>query len=232
MDVSRLDKDSRLEQHGSGQRILALVGLATPIIFGCLFIVAGLLRPGYNPIRQYGSELEAGPLGWLQRGNFILVGSLLIVLAYNLHRGIANGPGWYLGPALIAIAGMALALVGFYPSGTWHYRGFKLFAYASIAAFVVLTPRLRRDTRWRPFAPWSVIAAVLALILWLAYVWGANPTSPLNSSIGLVQRLFLGVLFGWLAVLAARRLSLLVRGGAPRASRPYGDGQTHGTVAP
>lgn len=195
------------------QKIAAIAGAAAPLIFWLIFISAGLLRPGYNPIRQYGSELEAGMHGWLQRGNFIVVGLLMVALAYSLHRGIAKGPGWLIGPALIAIAGLALASEGLFPSGTIHYRAFKVFSYGLIAAFAILALRLRADPRWRALAPYSVLAAILALVLWIAYARG-NLGVSLMEWIGLVQRLYLAVIFVWLEVLAVRHLTLLWRADA------------------
>lgn len=201
----------------AAQTLVAIGGLTAPLIFWLIMIGAGLLRPGYNAIRQYGSELEVGPLGWLQRGNFIVVGLLMIVLAYGLDRAIARVATRQLAPALIAIAGVALATEGVVTGGTIHGRAFKLFSYALIASFVLIAPRLRADARWRAYAPYSILAALLALLLWIAYLRG-NLGIPLQSEIGLVQRLYLAVIFGWLEALALRAFVLLTRSSAHRGA--------------
>lgn len=213
----RLRGDPRCMEPPVMQTLVAIAGLAAPLIFWLIMIGAGLLRPGYNAIRQYGSELELGPLGWLQRGNFIVVGLLMIVLAYGLERGIARAATRQLAPALIAIAGVALAAEGVATGGTIHGRAFKLFSYALIAAFVLIAPRLRADARWRGYAPYSILAALLALLLWIAYLRGSLGI-PVRNEIGLVQRLYLAVIFGWLEALALRGFVLLTRPGAHRGA--------------
>lgn len=210
--------DDRLADRIARPKMLALAGVVAPIVFWLIFITAGLIRPGYDPVRQYGSELGIGPHAWLQNTNFILFGVLEMAFAYGLHRGINHGRGSKIGPALIAVGGLAFILVGCFTStsthhtlpGTIHARAAQIIYYSFPLAFFILIPRLKEDRYWRGLARYSLLAAILGLILAVAFTWSAQ-WSLLSAHIGLVQRILLAVSSVWLGVLALRLLAISSR---------------------
>lgn len=189
--------------------------MIAPVLFWVILIVAGLLRPGYNPIRQYGSELGVGPHAWLMNGAFIAWGLLQICFAWGLEHGVRHGRGGWLtaaGPALVALAGVCMVLVGVFhaspgagsPSAaSMHYRAAKWLFRFLIVAFFVLAWRFHTDPRWRSYAPYSVGAGIVALALF-AFYGGSPNLFDVAAWPGLEQRLLLAVTTGWLGVLALR----------------------------
>ena len=98
-------------------RVLALCGIAGPMIFAVLVTVSGTMYEGYSHATQAVSELggvEAEqPL--LQNINFFILGPMFILFAAGLHLGIRAGSGSKIGPALIGVFGLAVILNGIFP---------------------------------------------------------------------------------------------------------------------
>lgn len=103
----------------AGLNVLAAAGILGPILFTVGFIAQGFfrtdLRSGYNPIAQQISDLIAGPSGWVQQVNFVVLGLLLITFAIGLHRGVRGARPGVLGPALVAWNGVELVIAGIFP---------------------------------------------------------------------------------------------------------------------
>jgi Protein of unknown function (DUF998) len=105
-------------------RNAALAGMIGPAVFAFVVVVLTLaqygfmIRLGWDPVGisnvPWPSGLALGPLGWLQVLNFAYFGLTLIVFSLGLHRGVASlGRGSWAGPALLAVAGVALVLAAF-----------------------------------------------------------------------------------------------------------------------
>jgi hypothetical membrane protein len=73
------------------RRLLAC-GLA-PAVFVVVLLVQGAVRPGYDPVSHFGSELANGPWGWVQEANFVVTGLLVLAFAVGLRRMLAGGRG-------------------------------------------------------------------------------------------------------------------------------------------
>ncbi len=71
--------------------------------------VAGLVRPGYDPNRNWVSQLSLGPGGWLATVNMAGCGLWLLAGAVGLHRSL--GPGRAARGAVGAIAWCGACLV-------------------------------------------------------------------------------------------------------------------------
>jgi hypothetical protein len=82
--------------------LLVLLGVATTVFFAAVVVVEGARRPGYSPLYHTGSELELGPGGWIQRGNFVLMAagmSAHAIRAGSLGRHAAQHPAREPSPA-------------------------------------------------------------------------------------------------------------------------------------
>lgn len=163
---------------------------------------------GWDPIGAsdvpWPSGLALGPLGWLQVLNFILFGLALMLFAVGLHRGVAaRVRGSVIGPMLLVVAGVALVLSAFKtdPSlsggpqswhGLIHGLAFLLLVLSLLLSFLLLWWRLRTDPLWRGYDLYTIITAVLYVVLFFlsASQWAFY--------------LFLAVVLAWVEVMAIR----------------------------
>jgi len=147
---------------GGGTRLLLTCGA----VAGPLYILAGLTqaftREGFDVRRHALSLLANGDLGWIQTGNFVVSGLLVIAGAIGLRRALAGTRGGTWGPLLLAIYGLGLMGVGFFPAdpvagfppgtpeprsvsrtGFLHFVSGGIGFYAFIAASFVFARRFR-----------------------------------------------------------------------------------------
>ena len=155
-----------------------------PVLFaGCLVTLTTLqydflLLIGWEPLKDpsgaWPSGLSLGPYGWIQDLNFALSGALLATFAVGLHRGIRGGSK--AGPALLFVAGLAMALLAFETDpikhtgprtlhGWVHDASFVLFVLAFTLALFLLWRRMLEDCLWRGHARYTLVTAVLAVVL-------------------------------------------------------------------
>jgi hypothetical protein len=87
-------------------RALLLCGAVGDPLFVVVFLILGVTRPGYDPLRHPVSSFAIGERGWLQAANFLLVGASLVACATGLWRALPVGPGRLWGPLLIGLAGV------------------------------------------------------------------------------------------------------------------------------
>src|SRR5215211_528493 len=99
----------------------AVAGTIGPVMFGSVLLALSVLeydfmlgigwRPVTNPAGAWPSGLALGPYGLAQVANFVVSGLLLAFFSLGLHLGTRDGSP--LGPALLFVAGTAMALMGF-----------------------------------------------------------------------------------------------------------------------
>jgi hypothetical protein len=172
------------KDHLISPRNAALAGMVGPVLFaGGLTVLTTLqydflLEIGWEPLKDpsgaWPSGLSLGPYGWMQDLNFALSGVLLAIFAVGLHRGIRGGPK--AGPALLFVAALAMALLAFETDpiegtgprtlhGWIHDASFVLFVLALVSALFLLWRRMREDRLWRQHAHYTLVTAVLAMVL-------------------------------------------------------------------
>ncbi|MDD2666254.1 MAG: DUF998 domain-containing protein [Methanocellales archaeon] len=194
------------------QRMLAICGIVGPILYTIILMVIGLLRPGYNHLRQPMSELGevGGPNAIIMNtAGFMLLGALMIAFSLGFHRGIKEGSK--IGPASIAMSGVGWIAVGLFhaePSTVnvsvmLHVMGAMLVGLGfSIAPFAIAR-RSRKDQRWASYRPYSLTTGLLTAILGLAFIFGG-----IEGWMGALQRMAVGVPLLWMEVMAIRLLRL------------------------
>jgi hypothetical protein len=210
-------------------RNAAFAGMIGPALFALIVVVLTVAQYGFmvdlgwDPIGAsdvpWPSGLALGPLGWLQVLNFILFGLALMVFAVGLHRGVAaRVRGSVIGPVLLMVAGVALVLSAFKTdpslSGgpqTWHGLihglAFLLLVLSLLLSFLLLWWRLRRDPRWRGYDLYTIITAVLYVVLFF------------RSASQWAFYLFLAVVLAWVEVMAIRLRSVAEGSRAQQSSR-------------
>jgi hypothetical membrane protein len=191
------------------QKIFAICGIISPFIFAILIIIAGLLRPEYSHLVNFVSELGAvgASNAIIQRINFLLVGTLIVLFTIGLHKGITKGKGSIIGPLLIAIFGFSAVVSGIFStdpiqpgsfSDIMHSAASAIGSIAAIIAFFIISERLEKDLLWKKYRYFSILIAIVAI---LVSVVGGGLLGALGVP-GLSQRLYMTMLFLWIEVMA------------------------------
>jgi hypothetical protein len=149
-----------------------------PIVYTLMWILGGFVRSDYNHIRDDISSLFA--VGAPRKrffNSFIIASSLLLFVFYlGIHWGINNGQGSILGPALFVVSGFLGVLVAlFFPldaggeiitiRGKMHLILVMTSGILTIGGMVALWFRLESVEGWSLFANYSLISAIVAVIL-------------------------------------------------------------------
>ena len=206
-------------QNDSLTRFLAICGIVGPIQFIVVVLVFGLVRPGYDPIRQYMSELGAvgAPNAIAFNIPEFLLGLMLIAFAFGLHRGISAGQGSKLAPILIAVSGVGwiggsifrcdVGCVNESVTGTLHGLIGMFGPLPLLIAPLAILPRLKKDNRWQSYRPFSLIMGALGF-LFFCVMFSAEVSPALEPYRGLLQRLTFFTPLLWTEVMAIRLLRL------------------------
>ncbi len=168
--------------HGSGSKmniyqILAICGMLSPIIYTLMWIIGGRLQPDYSHIKNDISSLFAvGSPNKRLMQIFIIISSVLLFLFYlGLHNGLNDG-GSIIGPYLFILASILGILIAFFfpldeggEIKTWrgkmHLILVIIMGILTIAGMVALWFRLNNIAKWSTFATYSLLSAIIALIL-------------------------------------------------------------------
>ncbi|CAA9581018.1 MAG: hypothetical protein AVDCRST_MAG18-3136 [uncultured Thermomicrobiales bacterium] len=186
---------------------LALLGLGGPLAF----MAVALLLPAvseYSLLSDTISELALGRYGAVQTLAFFVAALGSLALTVGLQRTLPRTRGARVGSGLLAIWTLCLALDGLFPidplipgveqtpTGLIHL-GAALVAFVSLLlAIFVLSFAFRRSDRWQRFFPWSFALGIAALIAFFLPSEGGRA--------GLYQRIFVGIVILWLALVALR----------------------------
>ena len=204
-------------------RWLALVGgVINPIAFVLAYTVAGLLRPGYSPIHQAISDLGVGPNGSLMDTIAVLHALLLMAFAVGfalLMRSVLTA-GWrWFGVALLVLRGLAQVTTAIYTDAPATVRIHSLATLVALlsmmGAFLVIGLGLVRTPQWRGWGTYSLVAALVTLVLVAVEFWAFTPGTPLAPARvgGLLERVLSVEMLAWYVVFGWR---LFVLVGSPQ----------------
>ena len=200
------------------RRIAAWAGMIGPALFVAIFTIEGWLRPGYQPLKMYVSELSLGPRGWIQIANFIVLGILLLAFARGVAAEFQTGKASRGGPILLIIIAVLFLVSG--PSrmdptgtplnqitvhGTIHgLAGGIVFLLMPISCFVFLR-RFRVDPGWRSLQwPTLVLGIIIATAVVLLTILSKPPEIErvFVDWLGLVQRAIIVPFMLWVFIFA------------------------------
>lgn len=215
-------------------RLLLAAGLLGSVLFNLAFLLDGLLRSGYDSLRQPISALSLGPGGWVQSSNFIVFGALSCVSALGWRATLTSGSGARSYPALTVVSGLALIAAGIFsqdpalgfPHGVQspahpsvHSQIHNVVSVASllatIAGLLVLAYRFHHEPRWKGWSRAAVLAA--ALMIGFIAAFGATDNGGLG---GMFEKLATITALVFMVALIGRLLSRDARIFQPPASRP------------
>ncbi|MHA2406447.1 MAG: DUF998 domain-containing protein [Candidatus Hermodarchaeia archaeon] len=159
-------------------QILAICGMLSPIIYTVMWILGGLLRSDYSHIRDDISSLMAvGAPRKRLYDSFLITSSVLLFAFYlGLHGGLNYGLGLIVGPILFIVSGFLGVLVAFFfpldeggeiltYKGKMHFTLIVISGLLVIAGMIALYFRLVGVVGWSTFAFYSLVSAVVAVIL-------------------------------------------------------------------
>jgi hypothetical membrane protein len=206
---------------------LAAAGIAGPVMFAVVALVQSLLRPEHSLVADPISALAAGPSGWVQDVNFLLLGSLMIAYAIGLHLGVRPSRWGVVGLAFLVLSGVGLVWAAVFPATdatgalqddrVLHIVAFPMTFLGAGIALIVMSRRMAGDPGWRSVTTYALATGVAVLVLLLA---GGGlvraPGAPLHPWWGLFQWVLLAVWFPCTVVLALRLLRVARAADAPR----------------
>jgi hypothetical membrane protein len=170
--------------------------VAGPLYIG-LALTQILIREGFDVRRHALSLLSNGELGWIQIGNFLVCGLLVVAGAMGVHRQLAGQKAGTWGPMLLGLYGAGLIGAGVFvadpgrgfPPGTpdpvsmsrdglLHFAFGGIGFYALIAACLVFARRFRSEGR-PGWAAYSVLTGLGFLVSFAAIASGSTSTAVL-----------------------------------------------------
>jgi hypothetical membrane protein len=176
-------------------------------LFVFVFLVEGMMRPHYNPLRQPVSDLELGGFGWIQIANFVVTGLLFLAFAVGLRRMLLPlGAVW--GPLLLRLFAMGLIGAGIF-SGDRSPRlhdicGVPVFFGLPIACFVFSRLFVRLGKRgWAAYSAFTGLAMLATFVL---AAMGFGGWQGLVDFAGVFQRLSITIGWTWITLLAIHLL--------------------------
>lgn len=199
-------------------RQLAWAGIVGPTLFVTVFMIEGWLRPGFEPLKMYVSELSLGPRGWIQIANFVVFGLLFLAFTRGLAIEFRSGKASRGGIILLTILAVGFLLSGpfvmdptntppdrFTVHGTVHgILGGIVFSLMPISCFLFLR-RFGEDPKWRTLQ-WptlglgTIIAAAVVLLTVATKV--PDIQAAFTDWLGLIQRAAIVPFMLWLFIFA------------------------------
>ena len=192
-----------------------LCGISAPVLWASVIILCGSLRPGYNHLTQYISELgERGSSTELlmRYAGFVPTGLMHMTFAASLYAAFRGYRLSSVAAALLAINGMGRVVAGLFPceagcavprvllSQKLHSLAAGVSFLALIGASILWGIILRRHRSLRGLSVYSIGTGLLGLAFLLLMSWSAD----LRAGTGLYERLSSGVLSLWVLVFAVR----------------------------
>lgn len=176
-------------------------------LFIVVFLVDGLTRPGYRPVRQPVSALALGSRGWLQTTNFVVCGLLITVGAFALGNVLLTIAVAVFGLVLVASGVFPMDPMRGYPPGTPEGTPeglsltHKLHDWAGAAVFSALPVASLIAVFVLPNWQWySGLTCAAATTGFLAFGQAWENDTPYT---GLLQRATIIIGWSWLGFLFA-----------------------------
>ena len=195
-------------------RIIALIGVVSPILCVLVFTLAGFLRPGYSPIHHVISDLGAGPDGWILNTDLIISGLLFIIFAIGFYQWMLPiiSRGWLLASTILLV----LSAAGVVNEGIFHQPaygepaahlhivlhgiGLAVLFYSLIIALLILGWHFCKTPEWRIYGWYLLLTAIvtLGLLVLPAQIAGSGHIG------GFIERAQVFVGFSWSVVIGWR----------------------------
>lgn len=209
---------SKIGETVAGSRAIQLgllCGLVAPLLWAIVIVTAGELRPGFNQVSQYISELgERGSATevFMRYAGFIATGCLHLGYAAAFHATMIRVADHRRLTLLVAVL-IGLNGIGRIGAGIFScepgcigpeiltqrlHSLSATIAFLSIAGAAIVAAMLFRDLRWRTVAVYSFTSGCAGLL----FLWLMSSGESTRAFVGLYERLASGVLTLWVFVTA------------------------------
>ena len=158
------------------QQLIGLAGMLGPIIYTMIWVLGGILQPGYSHIKDDVSSLIAvgAPNKRLFDTMSLLDNALKYPLYLSLH-GIIGGQGSIIGPACLLLANIVgVAVILFYPldeggelvtpRAKMHLNLVGTMSVLSIIGMISLWRRLIFTPGWVAMGNYTLVSLIVTLI--------------------------------------------------------------------
>ena len=189
-------------------RIVALGGIAGPVLFAMITIVSAALRPDYSHVRSFISELGANGTSHatlMNYAGFVPAGLMLVAFGVALAAALPRDRLSTVGAILVALFGAGVAADGIIScdpgcpqaggsvENLLHNRIAPVAFLCAIVGAGTLGIRFRRLPAWRNLSRYSLLISAVAACFLVALA------TSLESRVltGLWQRFLLMTLFAW-----------------------------------
>lgn len=199
--------------------MLALSGMAGPLVLIITDFTAALSQPGYSWTRDSISSLAWTPLGWVQTIGFLAMGLLTEIFVAGIFLNIRGRKGFGLGVSLLALFGFGLLLIGAFHTdytgvattvdGSIHGIATKSIFFLFAVSSLLIAPSLKRDPWWKPLFYYSIAAAILDIILMICSIWIQDG----NFHFGLYERTLVANTIIWVEIMSIWLLRLSLKKG-------------------
>jgi hypothetical protein len=185
-------------------------------LFTAGWIIEGINRVGYNPVRQTISALSRGPSGWTQVANFICTGLLTLAFSLGIRHILKSRESPILGSNLIGIVSIGLITGGIFKGDKLIHLSYQsvlhLFSAAlvffgmPISCFIFATCFFK----WSEFG-WMIYAKVTGYFFAIGDLIFALAvfikTAGVENYVGLFQRVTITIGWIWMTLLAIHLLN-------------------------
>lgn len=183
--------------------ILLWCALAGSILFNVVYFSLGAISTHYDMMRQTISDLELLRHGWIQQVNFVVFGLSVCAFAIALRTRLQGGFGTVLLPVFHWFTGLGLILAGIFIHEPVH-SPVLMFAFVSVLiSFVLFAIRFAADPRWKGWATYTVLSAVLMLLTFARFTYCHYNDYPYA---GIFERLVVVVRLAWVILFIIKLL--------------------------
>ncbi len=169
------------------QKIYGICGMLSVIIFNLIWIIGGIIQPGYNHIINDVSSLMA--LGAPNRILFSIMNIINFILAIMFLIGLVlvikelEGP--IVGPVILLVGQiLGITVPIFFPlnyggeptgfTGITHFIIVMITGFIALAGMIAMWRGLRKVDQWKGYDIYSLITVVLTLIFTMILVIAAG----------------------------------------------------------
>ena len=194
------------------QKLYAICGMLSPIVFNLIWIIGGILQPGYDHIRDDVSSLMA--LGAPNKLLFDIMNItnfvLTIIFLIGLILVIKELKGPIVGPVILLIGNLlGITVPIFFPlnyggeptgiTGMTHLIIVMITGFIALGGMIAMWRGLRKVDEWKGYDVYSLITFILTLIFTMILVVAAG-----SEIMGLVERFVIIVNNQYIFVLALK----------------------------
>ncbi|MEO3748330.1 DUF998 domain-containing protein [Plantactinospora sp. B5E13] len=183
-------------------RVLLGCGVVGALLFIAVLLVNGVVKPGYDPARDFVSEGAIGRGGWLQIAGFVASGTLLTAFSFGLRRTTPRWTAWLVRTMALCLVGAGIFVSDPVPADAATVPGI-VHNVVSVVVFAALAAATFTAIRWRPTRLWRwyCLLSGIGIIVFFVAAGGADPVA---GTPGIFQRLSIVTGWTWLAVLGLR----------------------------